>query len=374
MDVVLQPFYILILFLWMVAFFVAAFLLRRRKLISNFALAGGMVLLVLLIAEFTYRWFFKPGATVAEVGCGINCFRSDTLLGFKPGLPGQWKLSAVSPGSGKITYLLYTNIKDTVQRGIEYDHRIGYRNDSSSKEAVFLGCSFTFGTNVPDSGTLAYQFGKLANISSINLGCAAYGLHQVYGVYNSKYGNQDNRNRIFVYSLLSDHFYRANGVYDWNLDGPYYKLRGDSLAYAGQVRWNINMRFRRAPYYLSFFNSLSLIKDKLEDITLRKRMNAFDKQDYDRIYLMLQKMSASIAATGGKLIILNWDRSNWGYQGYEFPFQKNLDSDVNTLGVQVLPISSIINYNDTSNFIRNDGHPTELANQRIAKALANKFR
>ena len=192
-------------------------------------------------------------------------------------------------------------------------------------------------------------------------------------MYNSKYGSRDNRNRVFVYSLLSDHFYRAAGVYDWNLDGPYYKLQNDSLAFAGPVRWNINMRFRRAPYYLSFFNSLTLIKDKLEDITLRRRMNAFGKQDYNRILLMLQHMSASIAATGGKLVIVNWDRGNWGYQGYEFPYQKELDNDVSKLGVEVLPVSSIINYDDASNFIPNDGHPTSLANYRIAKALANRF-
>jgi hypothetical protein len=375
MATVFESFYILLLILWTLAFFLGAYLLRRRKWISNFALTAGMVLFVLLAAEFIYRWFFKPESpgVGVELGCGAMCYRGDSLLGFKPGIPGKWDMRALAPGADTVIYTEYIIMKDTVQRGIEYDHRVGYRADSSGKEVVFFGCSFTFGTNVPDSSTLPYQFGMLKNVSSVNLGCAAYGLHQVYGVYDNKFADQDNRSRVFVYSMLSDHFYRANGVYDWNLDGPYYKLQNDSLVHAGPVRWNINMRFRRAPFYLSFFNSLSLIKDKLEDITLRRRMNAFNKQDYDRILLMLQHMSRSIAATGGKLIIVNWDRSNWGYQGYEFPYQKELDNDVSKLGVEVIPVSSIINYNDTTNFIPNDGHPTALANYHIAKALANKF-
>jgi hypothetical protein len=155
--------------------------------------------------------------------------------------------------------------------------------------------------------------------------------------------------------------------------GPYYKLQNDSLVFAGPVRYNMRFPYRRAPYFLSFYGGLKFIQEKLDDIMLRNRMKAFSKQEYDRIFLMLEKMSASIAATGGKLVILNWDISNWGYQGYEFTFQKNLDSDVNKLGVQVFPVASIIDYKDLSNFVRNDGHPAALGNYRIAKFLANKF-
>jgi hypothetical protein len=356
--------------------FVVAFLLRRWKSVSNLSLVAAVVLFVLLLAEFSYRCFFKSAEPVSVAECGNDCYQHDTLLGFKPAVPGQWKMLTILPGNDTIVNTKYTIIKDTLDGRVVYDHRIGYRNDSGSKEVVFLGCSFTFGSNIADSATLAYQYGKLVNISTINLGCAAYGLHQVYGVYRSRYEGQYNRNRVFVYSLLSDHFFRGAGVYDWNLDGPYFRHENDSLIYEGPLNRNINMRYRRAPHYLSFFGSLHLLKDKLEDITLRKRMKAFGMQDYDRIQFMLWHMARSISATGGKLVILNWDRSNWGYQGYEFPFQQNLDKDVFAMqqhGAVVLRVSDIINYGDTSNFIRSDGHPTALANLRIAKALANKF-
>lgn len=366
--------YLLILTLVFPALLVLAFLLRRWKWLSNLVLMGATVLFVLLVADYLYRYVLRPKDPVTHNECGDNCYQRDSLLGFKPSLPGKWSILTVAPGNDTIINTEYTVIKDTFPGSIVYDHRMGYRNDTSTKEAIFLGCSFTFGSSIDDTATLAYQFGKAANMSTINLGCAAYGLHQVYEVYTGKYANRDNRNRIFVYSLLSDHFYRAAGVYDWNLDGPHFKLENDSLVYAGQVQYNINRRFRRAPYFLSFYGGLKLIYEKLDDIMLRNRMKAFSKQDYDRLYVMLQKMSESIAATGGKLVILNWDRSNWGFQGYEFPFQQNLDNDVNGLGVQVIPVSSIINYKDSANFIRHDGHPTALANHRIAEALANKFR
>jgi hypothetical protein len=109
---------------------------------------------------------------------------------------------------------------------------------------------------------------------------------------------------------------------------------------------------------------------------LRRRMKSFSRAEYERIFQMLRQMAVSIQRTGGKLIILNWDRSNWGYQGYEFQFQQELDKDVNSMqqsGAAIIPVSSIIDYKDSSNFIRHDGHPTPLANQRIAMRLAEKI-
>ena len=367
--------YLLILTLLLPALMVLAYLVRRWKWISNLVIMGATVLFVLLMVDYLYRGFFRPEDTVTQAGCGDHCYQPqyDSILGFKPGMPGKWRMTTIAPGNDTIVNVDNTIIKDTFAHGIVYDHRAGYRNDSSAKEIIFLGCSFTFGSSLDDTATLPFQFGKLTNISTINLGCPAYGLHQVYGLYDSKFAGLDNRNRIFVYSLLSDHFYRAAGVYDWNMYGPYYKLQNDSLAFAGAVRYNIRTPYRNAPYFLSFFGGLKFVQEKLDDIMLRNRMKAFSKQEYDCIFLMLEKMAASITATGGKLLILNWDRSNWGYQGYEFAFQQNLDNDVNKLGVPVIPVATIIDYKDLSNFVRDDGHPSALGNYRIAKFLANKF-
>jgi hypothetical protein len=363
--------YLLILIVLLFILYTGAFLLRRWKWFSNLCLTGASVLFILLAAEFIYRWFFRQKEPVAINQCGTNCFQHDSLLGFKPALPGNWKIVTVARGIDTIVNTSYTIVADTFHSGLNYDHRMGYSDDSSQKEAVFLGCSFTFGSSISDSATLPYQLGRAAHLSTVNLGCPAYGLHQVYELFISKYSKADNHKRVFVYSLLSDHFYRAAGVYEWNVNGPYFEQQGDSLIYKGPVHNNIRMPYRRAPYLLSFFGGLSLVYDKLDDMLLRKRMKAFSKKEYDRIFLMLREMNAGIAKTGGKLIILNWDRSNWGYQGYEFPFQQQLDKDAGNF--TTINVSSILNYNDPSNFIPLDGHPTYIANQRIAEYLVNKF-
>jgi hypothetical protein len=365
--------HLLILLALLCGSFILAYGLRRWKWISGLALAGAVMLLILLIAEFTYRWFFRPAGPVKQQECGTNCFLPDSLLGYKPGLPGRSRIT-ITAGGDTIVNAHYTLIADTTPRGMTYNHRTGYSNPQSRREAVFMGCSFTFGENIDDSASLPYLFGKIANISSRNLGCPGYGLNHVFQICRMKYGGMHNEGRVFVYSLLSDHFYRAEGVYDWTTNGPYFKEVNDSLVFNGQIEQNISMRYRRAPFYLGFFGSLHLVEDKLSDYMLRQRMKAFDKQKYDRIFLMLKDMSAAIIKTGGKLVILNWDRNNWGYQGYDFPFQQQLDKDIHALqqpGVTIIPVSSILDYKDPSNFIPSDGHPTLLANQRIATRLAN---
>ncbi|HYC29353.1 MAG TPA: hypothetical protein VEB42_11060, partial [Chitinophagaceae bacterium] len=225
--------YLVILILLLFGLYLAAFLLRRRKFISNLFLVGAAVLFILLVSEFVYRIFLASPEPVTKMECGDNCYQHDSLLGFRPAVPGTWKVTVISPGHDTIVNTRYTIVADST-----YDHRVGY-NAGSDKEYVFLGCSFTFGSNIADTVTLPYQFGKLQNVSTVNLGCPAYGLHQVFQLFRSRYAGHDNHNRVFVYSLLSDHFFRAAGVYDWNLDGPYFN---DSLAYVGPVNRNVVLR------------------------------------------------------------------------------------------------------------------------------------
>lgn len=347
--------YLVILIIILIGLYLGAFMLRRRKWFSNLFLVAAAVLFILLVSEFVYRVFLKGPEPVIKAECD-NCFQHDSLLGFKPAAPGHWKILSTFKND-TIANTSYTIIPDSLHTGLVYDHRAGYKTNSDT-EYVFLGCSFTFGARIADSATLPYQFGKLKNASTVNLGCEAYGLYQVCELFKNKYAAQDNHHRVFVYSLLSDHFFRAAGVYDWNLASP--------------PNLRVAATHLRAPYYLSFFGSLHLVQDKLSDIMLRNRMKLFTRQHYDQLFSLLREMNNTITQTGGKLIILNWDRSNWGYQGYEFPFQQQLDNDVRNF--TSFNVSGILNYNDTSNFIQYDGHPTYAANERIAGFLFSKLR
>lgn len=84
-------------------------------------------------------------------------------------------------------------------------------------------------------------------------------------------------------------------------------------------------------------------------------------------------MAYRIAASGGKLIILNWGpHNNRNLPLNDMP-QRMIDkrlSDLSTHGARVVPIDSIININDPINFIPVDRHPSAVANQSIANWLA----
>src|SRR5690349_2631634 len=105
---------LLILLLLLPTLYVVAYLLRRRKLLSGLALMAGTILLVLLIAEFSYRWFFKYKAPTNIMECGDKCYQHDSLLGFRPALPGSFKVIEIAPKGDTFVNVRYTLMADTM--------------------------------------------------------------------------------------------------------------------------------------------------------------------------------------------------------------------------------------------------------------------
>lgn len=343
----------------------------RKKKLSNLLFTICTFLFLLLVIEFTYRLFFKPKGPEYKGEFDSDYYAGDSILGFKRGRTGDQLALSIIPGGDTIFNTRYTIIPDTLP-GLSYNHRAGFKSPNTTREAVFIGCSFTFGEGVPDTSTLPYLFGEISNSSAINLGCSAYGIHQAYEVLRRKYSNRDNRDRIFIYSFMSDHFLRASGIYTWNMDGPYLIHKNDSLINEGPLNYQPRFSHRRWGHYLSFFGAISLIKDKVDDIQLRNRIKRFGGDDYDRCFGILKSMILMVKNSGGEFILLNWDNANWGYRGYDFPLQQKLDSDVSqltNLGASVIPVSKIIDLNKENYFIPGDGHPNDLANITIAKYL-----
>src|SRR6185295_17051038 len=114
-------------------------------------------------------------------------------------------------------------------------------------------CSFTFGEGLTDQQSLAYLTGEQNDLNAVNLGCTGYGLHQVYQLYLNKYLNADNRNRTFIYSFLYDHILRANGIYEWNQQGPYFVIKGDSIVNMGSLANQRNLSSNKFIHYMSLF-------------------------------------------------------------------------------------------------------------------------
>jgi hypothetical protein len=204
--------------------FFLSYTLRNRKFISNIFMAGASVLLTLLVVEFAYRTLFKKKDATDKMH-PFSLYMPDSLLGYKNNKPALYKVLNSFPNRDTVYNTSYSILADTFPAGIHFNFRKGYKSDNCSKEVVFLGCSLTFGQGLADTQSLPYRFGATAHVSTLNMACIGYGIHQVYQLFNSKFSQQNNHDRIFIYPFFYDHILRANGVYDWNNAGPYFDIQ-----------------------------------------------------------------------------------------------------------------------------------------------------
>lgn len=214
--------------------FLLARMARKRKAIRILLIACASLLTLLLVLEAGYRVFIKKKDardTVQPNSLSVP----DSLLGYKHNQPATYSVINRFPDGDTVFNTSYTIIEDTFHSGIPFNFRKGYKSDSSNKEAVFLGCGLTFGQGLGDTQTLPYYYGAAANISTINMGCSSYGVHQVYQLFESKFSTSDNHNRIFIYPFFYDHILHANGIYKWNSAGPFFDLEYDSWIWRGPL-------------------------------------------------------------------------------------------------------------------------------------------
>jgi hypothetical protein len=271
----------------------------------------------------------------------------------------------------------YTILDDTFFSGIPFNFRKSYKSyksNNSHNETVFLGCSLTFGQGLSDTQSLPYYYGAATNTSTINMACIGYGIHQVYQLFNLKFGQCDNHNRVFVYSFFFDHILRANGVYGWNMDGPFFDVQNDTLVNRGPLYKYKHLKGDKWAFYASAFGAFSVIKDNLHKIAYGAAGKNLSEMDYNRCFIMLREMAKKINNSGGRLIILNWGRYTWNHRPVsdmsKTDIERNFDS-LSRYGTLVFPVTSIIDLTDKKNFIPVDGHPSAVANHTIAHWLAS---
>lgn len=81
-------------------------------------------------------------------------------------------------------------------------------------------------------------------------------------------------------------------------------------------------------------------------------------------------MAEVIQRTGGRLVILNWDNGNWANLEIKGLPVAMIEKELKGMpGVQLVNVSSLLDYTDHNNFIPSDGHPSAAANARIAEGL-----
>jgi hypothetical protein len=362
---------LLALILLDVILLVLAVLLRNRKRLSGISFSLFLFLFLLLAAEWCYVNFIKTEKAPVSFSPD-TLFKKDSLLGYKHGHAGLFHATRTKANSEKIFDAHYRIIEDSSRSGFNFPHRISYRDSSTGKTFVFAGCSFAFGEGLNDEETLPFQFGVLTRRSTVNLGCNGFGVHQVYYLLSEKFSGRENKERVYVYSFLPDHLYRAYGVYEWNRSGPFFESRNDSIVYKGDVSSSRKTSERPWIYHVSARGALSFIRDPLKKMSLSQRIRSIDTSDIDLGLKLIDHLTRSIVSSKGKMVILYWDLN---LDKYPPAHIRQIDSFFNVYGKQnpVIRVSSVLKGSEQENFIQGDGHPTALANKKIASALAAKI-
>ncbi len=349
------------------------FLTRSRKTINRIFLVLTSVLVTLSIMELVYRLFFEQETFYAGEFYK-HFYESDSTLGYKMKRAGKFDALKMNTKGDTLFHTYYSIIDDTGKIARSFPHRVAYHNVNDSNELVFLGCSFTFGEGLTDQQSLAYLTGEQNEMNAINLGCTGYGIHQVYQLYLNKYLNAENHHRTFIYSFLYDHILRANGIYEWNQQGPYFVTRGDSMINMGPFAKQQELSSNNFIHYASLFGSLRFIKKIMMHLAQKNRLNSLTTEDYVNTLNLLKQMARLIENSGGQLIVLDWDIKNWanvelGNLPYHL-IEKNLDQ-LKSPAVRIIRISSLTDIHDPSNFIPGDGHPSAWMNYKVSNHLGN---
>lgn len=351
---------------------ILVFKTRRQKVLSNLFLFFFTILFALFITELIYRNFFRKERLFTTVN---SYYHLDSIMGYRF---DTGRLKALEyKGKDTIYNTYYTVLSDTDAHGFNYPLRKGFKNDTAKQETVFFGCSFTFGEGLPDEETLPYQYGQLTGTSSINRGCNGLGVHQVYQLFKSKYANRDNSNRVFVYSFFSEHILRAEGVYVWNCAGPLFTISDDTLLNKG-ISYKVKpIKGARLAHYGSFMGTFTFIRDKVQQIALKKSIKELRENDLAPCYLMLKQMAEMISKTGGKFIILNWDNESTKTASpvlNRHIAENKMANEIGKAGAIVLTVSKALNFQKPEYSIPIDGHPSGLANKKLAQYLAENIK
>jgi len=346
------------------------YLTRKRKGIGHFRLVAALLFLTFSLVEIGYRYWKAKGDYFAKVDSPM-LFRRDSLMGAEPDRPGKFSSVRMTSGGDTVFHAVYTIIADSGRNPLRMNHRVGYLAAGAPEpKIIFLGCSYTFGQGVNDTGTLAWRLGALRGVSTLNLGGMGYGIHHVYEIFRKNYADRNDSGKLFVYTLVPEHVLRAAGVDDYS-GGPSFAMVGDSLVYNGALSVPDN----RIAYYSSLFGRYTFIEDMVGSMELKKRVQRVSGDEYEKAYVMVKNMSRSAERTGGHFLLLFWDAYNPASSDANLRFRPLLENAIAKLrrdGVDVVRASEILDINNPALQFPNDGHPRAMVYDTVARYLARR--
>lgn len=335
-------------------FAVLVFLSRRLRRGKVFLYNAAFVFLALAIAELAFFFLLdRNGRTVSDGTYTQRHFTPLPELGY-----GSLREKRVTTSrllaSGKVLYDVTYTIDDD---GLRTTPR-GY----STPQALFFGCSYTFGEGVQDDETLPALFGAGTGISAVNFGFHGYGPHQMLRALEldlpRAFGHGSAT--VALYTAHPTHIDRANGRSAWDQQGPKYELTDGTLQYRGP--------FSQTPWLLDKLLSHSKLAS-----AVRGRLGALatDETRDRETFLAIVRESGRLVQTnyGAQFYVLLWDvgptlsplerdRARW------------LKREAPRAGLRLIALSDEApQLGEPRFYIPVDGHPTAAAYAEAARVL-----
>lgn len=226
---------------------------------------------------------------------------------------------------------------------------------------LFMGCSFTFGEGVEDDETLPARFseqlGWKANV--VNLGASGYGPHHMLRLLETgRLGGVGPPVKHVIYQAIPHHVLRAVGRAAWDLDGPSYRISGDSIRFAGPFHGSAGIR------------ALKILRRSDLGRLLDQRYRDMDPSDAEiDLYARIVEKAAALAEKklGARFSILFWDDDG------NRTTKRIFDRLVST-GLPVIRTTSFLTRRELDSLrFPHDNHPMPEAFRRLAAGLAAYF-
>lgn len=226
---------------------------------------------------------------------------------------------------------------------------------------LFMGCSFTFGEGVEDDETLPARFseqlGWKANV--VNLSATGYGAHHMLRLLETgRLGGVGPPVKHVIYQAIPQHVERAVGRAPWDLDGPSYRISGDSIRFAGPFHGSAGIR----AVHILRMSDLGRLLDR--------RYRAMPPSDAEiDLYARIVEKAAALTEKklGAQFSILFWD------DDANRTTKRIFDRLVST-GLPVIRTTSFLTRRELDSLrFPHDNHPTPEAYRRLAAGLAAYF-
>lgn len=350
------------------SFFTSIWFKRAFLRLSFFNLTA--IFLGLMIGEayleYTFKYVVIQGDVVQEGDCnGPNFFNPDDLLGYAPPEIGDFSCLKRAADNETIFDVIYS---------FENGKRVIPNSDfSSEKQALFLGCSFTFGEGLPAEETLSYLFNDISGMKYDiqNRGFSGYGPHQMLAMLQFRdlelLASTDVSHKA-IYTFIPDHIRRAAGKTPWVRVGPRYEMEDNRIVYKGSFNF-------QSTEYKGTSANLRRIKTALFKSKLFYQVFIFrdvTQKDIDRTIGIISESASLLEASGYRFYMLVWDIHHLDYVFKGNQFEYFVD-ELTKRNIRMVFASDVIHPKEINRYTIHpkDAHPNRLANEVLANALLN---